>query len=207
MQLFVRRYLVNTSRDGKIRMTAKALYERVLEDSKSNYNWIATASELLRVIELPKFPESYAQGIKIAILNCFSHLESMLDTPATTHDEKVAISFCYNSLSNSNEEALRAKRKYLHAIMMSITKELCLFSLYAHGTTFTKFRKEWVETKIEENIQKKELDFEHLIKALTTEFDTAVKTAKKNGLFDEDEKEELEVLAGIAKYIGENGKV
>jgi len=69
MSLFVKTFRIK-SWSGKIhRMTAQQLYERILKDSKSNYNWIASATELVRVCRHPDFPGKYAQEIKLAYLN------------------------------------------------------------------------------------------------------------------------------------------
>ena len=56
-------------------LTAKNLYERILEDSKTDYNWLASATELVKICNEPDFPEMYATNIKIIILNCFANLE------------------------------------------------------------------------------------------------------------------------------------
>ena len=75
MSLFEKKYTV-VGWNGDIHtLSAKALYERVLADSKSDYNWIASATELVKVCNSPSFPEMYAQAIKIIILNCFANLD------------------------------------------------------------------------------------------------------------------------------------
>ena len=45
----VKKYHINGWRGKEYSLTAKELYERVMEDCKSNYNWIASATELVRV--------------------------------------------------------------------------------------------------------------------------------------------------------------
>ena len=46
MSFFEKKYNVTGWRGDKHSLTAKQLYDRVLEDSKSDYNWIASATEL-----------------------------------------------------------------------------------------------------------------------------------------------------------------
>lgn len=71
MSFFEKKYNVKGWYGDTYLLTAKALYKRVLEDSKSDYNWIASATELVRVCNDPEFPEVYAVGIKLIILNWF----------------------------------------------------------------------------------------------------------------------------------------
>ena len=62
--------------NGKIYYkTAKQLYEQILNDSKSNHELIATASELVRICEEPDFPKNYVEEIKICILKSYASLE------------------------------------------------------------------------------------------------------------------------------------
>ena len=51
-------------RRGIQNMTAKELYNRVMEDSKSNYNWIASATDLINVCNKKNFPEEKANMAK-----------------------------------------------------------------------------------------------------------------------------------------------
>lgn len=69
MSLLEEKYTVVGWHNERYFMTAKQLCERVLTDSKSDYNWIASAAELVRVCTQPSFPQEYAQAIEIAILN------------------------------------------------------------------------------------------------------------------------------------------
>lgn len=43
MNSFEKKYNITGWKGKKYSLTAKQLYERVLEDSKSDYNWIASA--------------------------------------------------------------------------------------------------------------------------------------------------------------------
>ena len=45
-------------------LTAKNLYERVLEDSKSDYNWLASAAEIVRVCNEPDWRSAHRYGYR-----------------------------------------------------------------------------------------------------------------------------------------------
>lgn len=96
-------------------LTAEELYLQVLEDSKRDYNWIASAPELCRVCDNPEFPEKYAKKIKIMILNCFANFEKS-GIPITQEGREAAL-HCYNTLPPEDEEVSMAKKRYLEAIM------------------------------------------------------------------------------------------
>ena len=54
MTFFEEKYMV-TGRHGDVHsLTAKQLYERVLKDAKTDYNWIASESELVRICKEKK---------------------------------------------------------------------------------------------------------------------------------------------------------
>ena len=75
MSLKEKKYMVK-GRDGTVYfMTDVELCNRVMRDSKSDKNWIASARELVRVCKNPFFSKEYALSIKVAILNCFANLE------------------------------------------------------------------------------------------------------------------------------------
>ena len=98
------KYLINGWYGHKYLMRADELHLRVMNDSEeSNFNWIASATELIRICNIPDFPDDYATDIKIAILNCFSNLEgSRVDAHLEPSDEK-AVQDAYNSLSSKDE--------------------------------------------------------------------------------------------------------
>ena len=92
-------YRINGIDGKKHIMTAKQLYKRILEDSKSEYNWIAHASEILRICNDFDFPDEYAKGIRISILKGFANVKIKQEIPSyhTIEDEK-AVNKCYNSM-------------------------------------------------------------------------------------------------------------
>ena len=67
MSLLEKKYVVISHYGVPNRMTAKQLCERIKEDSKSDYNWISPARELVRICKIPGFPAESALFIKVAI--------------------------------------------------------------------------------------------------------------------------------------------
>lgn len=172
-------------------LTAKKLYERVLADSKSDYNWIAPATELVRVCNKPYFPEMYAQGIKLIILNCFANLELQKEyTSRIKKTDNEAVYSCYHSLPSTDETVIKVKRKYLSAIITGVikyTKSEVRFPIHI-GDSYTKLCEDWKKAKLDEYASKEKIDFEKLRKDLYSDFEKTIKTAEEEGLFDEDDE-------------------
>jgi len=196
---------------GKVhKMTARALYTRIMEDSKSDYNWLTSATELVRVCSLHKFPEKYAREIKMAILNCFANVSINRDiwsTRLTTDDD--AVYSCYNSLSNKDNEAFKIKKKYLTAIITEVSVShfdtLTKLSI-PMGTTYEKIRTRWIKKKINQNIYKPNIDFKQLIKDLHEDFDKTINWAISHKVLKDDEQVQKEELTKMAKLIVDAGK-
>jgi len=194
-------------RYGLQKMTAKELHNRVMEDSKSDYNWIASAPVLVTLCKEPTFPEEYAQSIKIAILNCFANIEhganSGGDRYRTDPADEEAVQYCYNSLySIETDEAISARKRFLSE-MISTASEVRLFdSLYHPGPTFKKLCADWRKAKFEDWISKRNINFEKLIEVLRSSFTAMIKEAELKGDFVEDEKKDEEEMAEFYKKIG-----
>lgn len=198
MNFFEKKYNVTGWRGDKHSLTAKQLYDRVLEDSKSDYNWIASATELVRVCNDPCFPEMYAVGIKIIILNCFANLELQKEYPSKREPtDAEAVCSCYNSLPTTDETAKKVKEKYLTAVITGITRytqsEVCL-PIHV-GTTYKQKVEEWKKKKFDEYVSAVTiLNFDQLREDLYADFDKMVKTAEEEGVFEKDDKEYREEL-------------
>lgn len=195
MRFFEDKYKI-TGWSGKIHsLTAKELYERVLEDSKSDYNWIASATELVRVCNEPRFPEMYSVGIKIIILNCFANLELQKEYPSgrkTT--DNAAVYSCYSSLSSTDETVMKVKEKYLTAIITAIikyNKSEVRFPIHC-GPAYKKVCEKWKKAKFDEYVSKKEIDFDLLREELYDDFEETIKKAEEDGFFEEDDKKSRE---------------
>lgn len=197
MSFFGQRYLIHGWRDKEHVLTARELHERIMEDSKSDYNWIAPARELVRICKKTSFPTDYAIDIKIAILNCFANIEHIancggdryIDDPA----DKEAVQYCYNSLYGiDNEKAITARKRYLTEMINTASYVRFMDSLYHPGPTFRKIREDWSKSKFDEYISQEKIDFKQLVESLHNDFAEIIKKAELNGDFEEDEKKDKE---------------
>ena len=197
MSFFGKTYVVTNHYGYTYSLTAKQLYERIIQDSKSDYNWIAPARELARICKKSSFPAKYSIAIKIAILNCFANIEHKancggdryIDDPA---DEE-AVQYCYNSLYGiDTEEAVSARKRYLTEMINTASYVRIFSSLYHPGPTFIKLRQDFVKSKLEEYISQEKIDFKQLVNTLSSSFSKIIETAEANGDFKEDEKKDRE---------------
>lgn len=169
----------------KYQLTAKQLYERVLADSQSDYNWIASATELVRVCNDPDFPIEYAKKIKLLILNCFANLE--LKKEYESHGKSTdseAVYFCYNSLDSTNKEVSTVKEKYLTAIIKSVIKydtDSVRLPIYS-GPKYHELCEKWQKEKFHEYASQKSIDFKQLRKDLYKDFGCTIKKASDEGI-------------------------
>lgn len=197
MSFVEKKYMV-TGHHGDIHsLTAKQLYERVLNDSKSDYNWIASASELVRICKKTSFPAEYALAIKCAILNCFANIEHRANCGGDRYSDKPgdqeAVQECYNSLYGvEDQEAMSARKRYLAEMIATASYTRFLDSLYHPGPTFIKLREDWGKSKVQEYISQEKIDFKHLVEVLHNEFVEIIKKAEIDGAFEEDEKVDRE---------------
>lgn len=208
MSFFKTRYVV-TGYYGEIyRMTAKQLYKQVIEDSKSDYNWIAPARELVKVCKKPGFPEEYAVAIKIAILDCFVSVEGRANCGGDRYrinpEDQEAVQYCYNSLYGIEaEEAVLARERYLTEMIRTASYIQVVDPLYHPGPTFTKLCKDWRKAKFEEYISKENINFEQEVKTLRSNFSENIKEAEANGNFEEDDKKDRENWQMFFKSLSE----
>lgn len=186
------KYKLKGWRGKEYSLTAEELYNRVLADSQSDYNWIASATELVKVCNEPYFPEIYANGIKLIILNCFANLELKKEYP--TNKERTdndAVYSCYHSLPSKDETVIKVKEKYLTAIIEGIirySKDEVRFPIHM-GPAYRKVCDDWKKAKLEEYSSKVKIDFEKLREDLYDDFEMTIRKAEKNGIFAEEDKE------------------
>ena len=192
-------YTIKGHRDETYSLTAKGLYNRIMATSKqSDYNWIASATELVRVCNKPKFPKHYAQEIKLAILNCFANLESKVyDESYRGPTDNDAVYSCFNSLSGTNERIRYVKHKYLKALITTTIENY--FEIPVHsGENFHTFCTEWEKAKFEEFCNSKIINFEKFRKYLSSNFEEQITLAENQGLFEEEDREYWEKISKMA---------
>ena len=187
-----RKYDVGGWRGTVYSLTAEELYNRVLADSKSDYNWIASATELVKVCNKRGFPEYYADGIKLIILNCFANLELKKENPFNREKtDNEAVYSCYHSLPSGYEAVIKVKEKYLTAIIEGVTryaKDEVRLPIHM-GPAYKNVCENWKKAKFEEYASKAKIDFEELRLDLYEDFEMTIRKAEREGLFDEEDKE------------------
>lgn len=190
MSLSEKKFLITGWHGETQLLTAKNLYERILEDSKTDYNWLASATELVKVCNEPDFPKMYATNIKIIILNCFANLELQQERCYNRRriDEEAVYS-CYNSLPEKDAAIIKAKEKYLAAIIEGITRysgDEERFPIYS-GPAYKETCEDWKKAKLNEYAYEAKIDFNQLREKLNTDFEKTIKEADEKGIFDEDD--------------------
>ncbi len=184
----IKKYKVS-GRHGKVYdMTARQFYMRILEDSKSDYGWIASASSIVSKIREPSFEEEYRVKIKTLILNCFANLQLEKEQNFSSHskEDEEAVYYCYNSLDSCLNEALTAKEKYLKSFISSIVKytDDSVRLVFYIGPEYSEFCKNWEEAKFLE-LKDKKIDFRRLYKKLNLDFESSLKEAEDKGILKE----------------------
>ena len=186
------KYVVKGWRGTEYSMTAEELYHRVLADSQSDYNLIASATELVRVCNEKYFPEIYANGIKLIILNCFANLELKKEYPFNREKtDNDVVHSCYHSLPSTDETVIKVKEKYLTAILEGViryTKSEVRLPIHI-GPAYRKVCEDWKKTKLEEYSSKVKIDFKKLREDLYEDFEMTIRKAERDGVFDEEDKE------------------
>ena len=198
------RYIIKGWRNEEYLLTAKELHERIMNDYESKYNWIACATELVRVCSEPDFPKEYAKDIKIAILNCFARLElSSCEGSYRESTDNAAVYYCFNSLDENDENIRAVKYKYLRSIIKMV--RLSCFEIPIHiGATFCIFCDGWEITTFEKYCKQKEIDFVKFREEIYADFGQKLKEAESEGLFAAEDKTHLEnTINGVLSLISE----
>ena len=173
-------------------MTAKEIFDRVSKDSESNYGWIASATQLYTVCHTEGFPEKYAVGIMLLILNCYANLE-LLKTVPSSHEAlaQETVNSIYAELSSKDETIKSIKDKYLRNIIKGVieydTEEVRLKLDY--GKHFYELEKNWEEDMFQKYSIYDELNFKKVRAELYREYDKFLKSAR----LDEKVKQEMEI--------------
>ena len=180
-------------------MRASTIHKKVLESSKkSNYGWIASATDLITVCSKKNFPVEYAIDIKSAVLNCFSVLiNSEDDTSKSKKTDIHAVYYAYNSLFGiENENAVNARKNFLNGFLHRIRWNSWQF-MFHQGNSFNNVCNEWQNTKFNELIIMENLNFDELKKSLEEDFRKLIKKAEQAGVFIEDDKRNAEITMRI----------
>ena len=211
MNIFKKNKYIITDRDGHQHSFSKAedlLYRIITDSKKSNYDWIASASELVRFCETADFPKQYAIQIKIAILNCFANLlqnennsirpkRTKGKTDITSQDDIDAVYDCYNSLF-SITQAHKVRLKFLIEVIKSCSSARSGLDLpYHFGQTYIKNCDTWLNQQVEKYISQRNINFHELRKELCERFAEAVRNDEANRCYRDEKLIPLPKIKGI----------
>jgi len=177
-------------------MRASTIHKKVMEASKkSNYNWIAPATELLYVCSKEGFPVEYAIDIKACILNCYSSLMTSEEGIGYSYKTDIYAGYsAYNSLYGvEDENAIMARKNFLKSLLFDIIiiSNSLLFIKHL-GETFVELTGQWQERKLNELINIPNLDFDEIKESIAQDYYKFIKKAEEEGLFEEDDRIEEE---------------
>lgn len=201
-------YILNDWNGNPHIMSSSKIHKRIISDSnKSNYNWIASASELINVCNKKDFPKEKAYDIEVAILNCYSKLMTR-DKEYLRMDVRDIISVysAYNSLYGVDDcKVIEARERFLRSFI-SLTTHYSFLSISHHGKNFEDAKKEWIDNMFNELFKIEQIDFFNLFPQLKLEFTHKIQELEKSGLFDEEDKMEKERLLDYARSLLEQPK-
>lgn len=199
MELFGQRYIVNFRNGRQKRITAQQILRFVRRDSKSDYDWFASSEELVRICNLPEFPQDVAILIEAVILNCYANIEN---SAQRYPEENPNVTFCYNSLIE-NEEYDKLREKYIRSILdgvirFGMTNDLKIRHM---GKTYIKMCSEWKSKTSNHFVSGKSMivDLRELRQSFNDDFDNVVHDAEVRGLFS-DEKEIISWMRILQNY-------
>ncbi|MBQ6354930.1 hypothetical protein IJJ18_00685 [Candidatus Saccharibacteria bacterium] len=172
--------------------TPQKLLERVLEDSKSDYNWVASAPELIRTCNLPGFPEGIALEIEGLILQCFTNIAPDLYEPLFSSDaDEAAVWTCYLHANNIELREVYLRRIIKRTIGLSYGD---LGVIFHRGPEHDQFEQQFIDEKISElhaaeKNTNKPIDYLSWRKSLMEKYKDSYDEAIELGRFNSDREE------------------
>ena len=186
-------------------MSAKKIYKRVLKDSYSDKDWVASVSELLRICERPDFPKEYSEKIKICILKYFANIEIYKKERPKCHMQKgtnTAVKKCYNSIIFSkNEDVISARKKYFDAILNSVIRSFDTLQISSRfDSTYKQVCKNWKKSMFEEYFDDKPIkNIEEMKRILKIELHDTIIKALNQGIIELANRREIIQSRGLGE--------
>ncbi len=144
-------------------LSDKKIRNIVIKQSlKSNYDWIAPASELLALCNSKGFNKEYAKDIKVAIVNCYTSLLS--GNAAISSDLRYPYQAMLELKEYENNENVQNTRRLF---VESYIRRAIRFVFFGNTSiTFLDVRSEWIKMKSNELLltENSKLDFEDIEK-------------------------------------------
>jgi len=176
--------------------TAKQLYKRVLNDSESKQEWIASYAELVKVCQKQKFPRKYAKEIMICILNASSNSDSntkrIHSSTELSEDEKAKY-FCYKQLAKSTDEkAITSRATFFASIIDNMIENgpRDIRFLILRDEIYNEICSEWKKTMMEMFYKDELVNIENIKSFLEIDFYNTIINAKNKKI----------IVTGSRKY-------
>ena len=191
-----RTFPLNTWREGKKYFTAKKLLDRIRKDRLSDYNWVASASELVKTCNLPYFPAEARAEIEDSILECFANISvpSLYEPSYSEPGDKLAVFTCYQDSQNEelkNRFLSELIRRYIILSYGDGGKEL-----YYFGDKHDEFENSWSKRILSElhnrELNSEEIDYIAWEKSLLSRYEEDYDFADSEGYFESDHEAQRE---------------
>lgn len=196
-------------------MCARDIYHTVMQNSReSDYNWIASANELVKLCKDSNFPREYSINIEIVILDCFSNIESRVnrggDKYIVEEDDVLAIQYCYDDLgrlaqSTDNEtlkkEITSVRTRYLKE-MISSAVNTATRGLWFYCRPFNDLKEELVlKNFVKYSMMEETFNIQDMYKEIYNETKTIFKEAANGIMFKTEERDEdvLNIVAALER--------
>lgn len=189
-------FQVVTRENEKVFFTARELFEIVSKNSKSDYNWVASATELYNVCQMEGFDKKYAKSIMLLILNCYATLELKITDEANYEETaQETVNNIYNRFSFDDKEASFIKERYLRNVILAVTMyngdEERIKLNYCHS--FYELEENWKNEMYFYYCEESDLDFKIVRRSLRLKYEDFMKEA----YLDENVKKEINEIQKI----------
>ena len=184
---------------NRYEMTPDELLERIRTDSRSNWNWLAPATEIVKTISDPDFPEPIANELKGLILKCFADtlLSSQIGHEKAT--DQIAVAYCYYSLHGKVGKSI--KRLYRKNLIKAMVSYVGALSPIIHGKEYRAFCERWEKDAFKNFTKRFGIDFMHFGPRIKVDFESSLNCADAAGEFDNDRIEHEKSLQELARTI------
>lgn len=174
-------FLLNTREHGVLPMSDLLIHKLIMKQSKeSDYNWLASSGELLRVCNKPNFNKKYAQDIKLAIISCYSNLLDYKD-----FDNIINACQAFNELrieSKKNEEKDENIEKVCARFLDAFIFRKIFWTCVAYdGKSFDEETKKFRKTKIKQLLEQDTVNFHFLSENISREYKNYIDKKVQDG--------------------------
>lgn len=178
-------------------MTPERLLDRIRDDSKSNFNWLAPATEIVRTISDPEFPEPIANELKCIVLKCFAELLVSNQYGHEKSTDQLAVAYCYYSVHG--KAGKKIKRLYRKNLVESVVRDFTLTSSHIRGEEWRMFCEAWKEDLLQNFPERIGVDFMRFGAKVVADYQKALESADRDGKFENDKAEHKRILRDLTQ--------